>query len=142
MNLNKAHLIGRMTKDPELRSLPSGSAVVTFSLATNHTYTDKAGNKQENTSFHNCSLFGKGAEVFAKYAVKGQEIYASGRIEYQEWEKKDGTKAQKTVILVDEFQFGQKPKGSEYRSSDTEEVQMEFKDEKGKVAGTNIDDLF
>lgn len=111
MNVNKAQIVGRMTRDPELRSTPSGAAVCTFSLATNYTYTDKAGQKVENVSFHNCTMFGKGAEVFAQYAVKGQEIYIDGRIDYQSWTKKDGSQGEKTVIMVENFQFGQRPKG-------------------------------
>jgi single-strand DNA-binding protein len=63
--------------------------------------------------FHNCVIFGKGAETIAKWVTKGQELYVSGRIEYREWEKKDGGKGSATEIMVEEFQFGQKAKGAE-----------------------------
>jgi len=117
MNLNKVQLIGRVTKDPELKTLPSGTAVVSFGIATNYSYKDKEGNKVENVSFHNCKLFGKGAEVFATYVIKGQEVYVSGRLEYREWDKKDGGKDHATDILVEEFQFGQKPQGAQNQNA-------------------------
>lgn len=113
MNLNKAQLIGRVTRTPELKSLPSGSSVVSFSIATNHVYKNKNGEKIENVSFHNCVIFGKGAEIFSMYVIKGQEVYVAGRIDYKQWEKKDGTKANRTEIIVDDFQFGQKPLGAQ-----------------------------
>ncbi len=112
MNLNKAHLIGRVTRDPELRTLPSGSGVVKFGLATNHSYKKQSGEKVETTQFHNCVAFGPLAEkVIAPYCKKGQEVYVSGRIEYREWEAKDGTKRTSTEIMVEDFQLGQKPQG-------------------------------
>jgi single-strand DNA-binding protein len=111
MNLNRADLIGRVTRTPELKKLPSGVSVTSFGVATNHVYKNKAGEKIENVAFHNCVIFGTGAEVFSAYVVKGQEVYVSGRIDYREWEKKDGGKAQRTEIIVENFQFGQKPKG-------------------------------
>lgn len=119
MNLNKADLIGRVTRAPELKALPSGVSVTSFGLATNHVYNDKSGQKVESVAFHNCVIFGKGAEVFSAYVVKGQEVYVSGRIDYREWDKKDGTKAQRTEIIIENFQFGQKPKGYEATQEST-----------------------
>lgn len=110
MNLNRAQIMGRVTRDPELRNTPSGAAVATFSVATNYKYKDQAGNSNEKVSFHNCVAFGKlASEVIAKYCVKGQEVYVGGRIDYQEWKKQDGTKGFKTQIIVEDFQLGQKP---------------------------------
>mgnify|MGYP006921305201 CR=1 FL=1 len=107
MNLNEVKLIGRLTRDPEVKALPSGQKVANFSVATNYTYKDKAGEKVENVSYHNCKMFGKGAEIFGQYAKKGQIVYVSGRLEYREWEK-DGVKRNATEIMVDNFQFGPK----------------------------------
>ena len=123
MNLNQASIIGRITRDPELRSMPNGTSLTTFSIATNYSYTDKAGQKIEKVSFHNCVLFGKSAEIFAQYVVKGQEVYVDGRIDYQEFEKKDGTKGSKTQIIVEHFQFGSRPKGfiEQQRHEETKE---------------------
>jgi single-strand DNA-binding protein len=111
MNLNRVDLIGRVTRAPELKALPTGTSVTSFGVATNHVYNDKSGQKIENVAFHNCVIFGKGAEIFSQYAVKGQEVYVSGRLEYRKWTKKDGSPAERTEILVDNFQFGQRPKG-------------------------------
>lgn len=139
MNLNKAEIIGRVTRDPELRTTPNGNSVASFGVATNFTYNSKSGEKVEKVSFHNCTIFGKGAEVFSKYVTKGQEVYVCGRLEYQEFQKKDGTEGSKTVIMVDDFQFGQKPKGYQggavdessqpSQDDDVEEIQIDGGDE-------------
>jgi single-strand DNA-binding protein len=107
MYLNKAFLFGNLTRDPELRSLPSGIKVVSFGIATNRTWKDKNGVKQESVSFHNIVSFGKQAEVIAQYLKKGSSIFVEGRIETRSWDdKNDGTKKYKTEIIVDNFQFG------------------------------------
>lgn len=137
MYLNRVELIGRVTKQPELKNLPSGSAVTSFGVATNHSYKNKAGEKVETVAFHNCTLFGKGAEIFAKYVTKGQEVYVAGRIEYRQWEKKDGTKVNATDILVEDFQFGQKPKG-EFSQVHPAESAQEFP--QGEVEEVRIDE--
>ena len=80
MNLNKIQIIGRITQDLELKTMPNGNAVLDFSVATNYVYKDKEGNKVEQTEFHNITSFGKQAETIARYFVKGQEIYAEGRL--------------------------------------------------------------
>lgn len=107
MYLNKAFLFGNLTRDPELRSLPSGIKVVSFGLATNRTWKDKNGVKQESVSFHNIVSFGKQAEIMAQYLKKGGSIFVEGRIETRSWDdKNDGTKKYRTEIIVDNFQFG------------------------------------
>lgn len=113
MNLNKVHLIGRLTKDPELKALPSGAKVAKFGLATNHSYKKEDGTKVENVSFHNIVVFGKSAEIISQYSKKGAELYVEGRIEYRSWDKKDGSgKAYATEIVVENFQLGAKAKGT------------------------------
>ncbi|MFH1455132.1 MAG: single-stranded DNA-binding protein [bacterium] len=107
MYLNKAFLFGNLTRDPELKSLPSGIKVVSFGLATNRTWKDKNGVKQESVSFHNIVAFGKTAEIMAQYLKKGGSIFVEGRIETRSWDdKNDGTKKYRTEIIVDNFQFG------------------------------------
>ncbi len=107
MYLNKAFLFGNLTKDPELKSLPSGIKVASFGLATNRTWKDKNGVKQESTTFHNIVAFGKTAEVMAQYLKKGRGAFIEGRIETRSWDdKNDGTKKYRTEIIVDNFQFG------------------------------------
>mgnify|MGYP001577335020 CR=1 FL=1 len=107
MYLNKVFLYGNLTRDPELKALPSGSNVANFGLATNRTYKDKSGAKQEATEFHNVVAFGRTAEVIAQYCKKGRPIFVEGRIQTRSWEgKEDGKKQYRTEIVVDNFQFG------------------------------------
>lgn len=112
MNLNQVNLIGRVTKQLELKTLQSGTVVVSFGLATNNVYT-KDGQKVEQVDFHNVTAFGKTAETIAQYVVKGQELYIAGRIRYESWDKEGGGKGYRTSIIASMFQFGQKPKGAE-----------------------------
>ncbi|MDP2655320.1 MAG: single-stranded DNA-binding protein [bacterium] len=107
MYLNKVFLYGNLTRDPELKALPSGSQVANFGLATNRTYKDKSGAKQESTEFHNIVAFGRTAEVIAQYCKKGRPIFVEGRITTRSWEgKEDGKKQYRTEIIVENFQFG------------------------------------
>ena len=107
MNINKAFLFGNLTRDPELKSLPSGIKVVSFGVATNRTWKDKNGAKQESVTFHNVVAYGKTAEVIAQYLKKGRSIFVEGRIDNRSWDDKtDGTKKYRTEIIVENFQFG------------------------------------
>jgi len=107
MYLNKVFLYGNLTRDPELKALPSGSQVANFGLATNRVYKDKNGGKQEATEFHNIVAFGRTAEIIAQYCKKGRPIFVEGRITTRSWEgKEDGKKQYRTEIVVDNFQFG------------------------------------
>ncbi|HFC76891.1 MAG TPA: single-stranded DNA-binding protein [Candidatus Moranbacteria bacterium] len=113
MNVNKAIIIGRLTRDPELRSTQSGKQVASISVATSFTYKDKSGQKQEKTEFHNVISWGRQAEVIAQYFTKGQEIYVEGRLETRSWEDKEtGKKMYRTEIVMDKFEFGAKPQGT------------------------------
>ena len=111
MYLNKAFLYGNLTRDPELRALPSGAQVASFGLATNRTYKDKNGQKQEATEFHNIVAFGRPAEVIAQYMKKGRPMFVEGRIQTRSWES-DGQKKYRTEIVVDNFQFGDGGRGA------------------------------
>jgi len=114
MNLNQIHLIGRVTGKPEMKSLPSGAKLTSFGLATNNIYNNKDGTKVEEVDFHNITAFGKLAETIATYVVKGQELYISGRVKYESWDKSDGTgKGYRTSIIAGAFQFGSKPRGAD-----------------------------
>ncbi|MDO8590494.1 MAG: single-stranded DNA-binding protein [bacterium] len=108
MNLNKALIIGNLTRDPELRTLPSGKSVVSFSVATNRTWLNQAGEKQQEVQFHNIVSFGKQAEVIKQYMTKGSIIFIEGRIQTRTWEAQDGAKRSRTEIVIDNFQFGPK----------------------------------
>ncbi|MBU6214838.1 single-stranded DNA-binding protein [Patescibacteria group bacterium] len=107
MYLNKVFLYGNLTRDPELKALPSGSNVVSFGLATNRTYKDKNGAKQEATEFHNIVAFGRTADVIAQYCKKGRPIFIEGRLQTRSWDDKEtGKKNYRTEIVADTFQFG------------------------------------
>lgn len=112
MYLNRVTLFGNLTRDPELRTLPSGSYVATFALATNRTYKDKNGAKQEDVQFHNVVVFARQAEVLAQYARKGSSLYVEGRLQTRSWDDKaDGTKKYRTEVVVENFQFGPRSSG-------------------------------
>lgn len=110
MYLNKAIVIGNLTRDPELRSLPSGIKVCSFSVATNRTWKDKNGAKQEETDYHNVVVFGRQAETVAQYMKKGNSMLVEGRMQTRSWDDKtSGEKKYRTEIIADRIQFG--PKG-------------------------------
>ena len=121
MYLNKAILIGNLTRDPELRSLPSGVKVCSFSLATNRVWKDKNGARQESTDYHNVVVFGRQAETVAQYMKKGSSILVEGRMQTRSWDDKtSGEKKYRTEIVADRTQFG--PKGSNSSSGGTTSV--------------------
>lgn len=111
MNLNQVTLVGRLTRDPELKALPSGVSVCQFSVATGRYYKDKDGKPQEETEYHNIAMFGTQADNAGKYLVKGQLVTVVGRLKTRSWEK-DGQKHYKTDIIGEVVQFGPKPGGS------------------------------
>lgn len=109
MFLNKVQLIGNLTRDPELKSLPSGVKVCAFSVATNEVYT-KDGQKIEKAEFHNIVVFGRVAENVAKFLRKGSQVYVEGKLQTRSWEA-EGVKRYRTEIIALNVQFGSKPKG-------------------------------
>lgn len=111
MYLNKVQLIGNLTRDPELKSLPSGIKVASFSLATNRSWKDQNGQKQDATEYHNLVAFAKPAELIAQYMKKGGSLYVEGRLQTRSWDDTaTGQKKYRTEIVVENFQFG--PKGT------------------------------
>ncbi|OHA81228.1 MAG: single-stranded DNA-binding protein [Candidatus Yonathbacteria bacterium RIFCSPHIGHO2_01_FULL_51_10] len=109
MYLNKALIYGNLTRDPELRSLPSGAKVTSFSLATNRVWKDKNGAKQESTDYHNIVVFGRQAETSAQYLKKGATVFIEGRMQTRSWDAQDGTKKSRMEVVADRVQFG--PRG-------------------------------
>lgn len=108
MYLNKAIIIGNLTRDPELRSLPSGVKVCSFSVATNRVWKDKTGAKQEDVQYHNVVVFGTQADNVAQYLRKGSSLLAEGRMQTRNWIDKDGKKQYRTEVVADRVQFGPK----------------------------------
>lgn len=111
MYLNKAMIYGNLTRDPELKSLPSGMQVCSFSLATNRTYKDRDGKRAEQTDYHNVVVFGRQAETSAQYLKKGAGAYVEGRMQTRSWDK-DGVKQYRTEIIADRVQFGPRTGGA------------------------------
>ena len=113
MYLNKVFVYGNLTRDPEQKSLPNGTAVTNFSLATNRIYKDAAGAKQEQVEYHNIVVFGRQAETSAQYLKKGQGVMIEGRIQTRSWDDKvSGEKKYRTEIIADSVQFGPKSGGT------------------------------
>ena len=104
-NLNKVLLIGNLTRDPELRYIPSGSAVATFTVAVNRVYKDQAGEKKEQTSFIRVVVWGRRAEVCGEYLSKGSPVFVEGRLQSRDWETQDGQKRNTVEVIADNIQF-------------------------------------
>ena len=111
MYLNKVMLFGNLTRDPELRALPSGMNVCSFSIATNRVYIGKDGKKQEQTDFHNVVVFGRQADTVNQYLKKGSSALVEGRLQTRSWEK-DGQKQYRTEVIAERVQFGPRASGS------------------------------
>lgn len=112
MYLNKVFIIGNLTRDPELKALPSGIQVVSFSVATNRTWKDQNGAKQEAADYHNIVVFGRQAEIVAQYLKKGSSALIEGRIQTRSWDDKDGKKQYRTEIVAERVQFGPRAGGA------------------------------
>jgi single-strand DNA-binding protein len=139
MYLNKAMIFGNLTRDPELRALSSGMNVCSFSIATNRTYKDRDGKKQEQTDFHNIAVFGRQADIVAQYLKKGSSAYVEGRIQTRSWDDKaTGEKKYRTEIVAERVQFGPRGSGSG-GGTRTASEQPEEEMSSGGGAGTGID---
>lgn len=117
MNFNKAIIVGNLTRDPEVKSLPSGQQVANFGVATNRFYTDQANNRQQSTEFHNIVAFGKLADICSKYLTKGSIVLVEGRIQTRSWQGTDGQKKYRTEIIMESMQLGPKNSGAGAGSS-------------------------
>jgi single-strand DNA-binding protein len=100
-SLNKAMLIGNLTRDPEMRQTTSGQNVTSFSLATNRNWKDASGQKQEQVEYHNVVAWGKLAEICGQYLQKGKKVYIDGRLQTRDWEGKDGVRRYRTEVVAD-----------------------------------------
>jgi single-strand DNA-binding protein len=133
MYINKAMIVGNLTRDPEQKTLPSGIAVTTFSLATNRVYKDKDGNKRENVDYHNVVVFGRQAETSGQYLKKGQSAFVEGRMQTRSWEQ-DGVKKYRTEVVADSVQFGPKSGSvSDTPKSDVEKPQESPSDDGNQI---------
>lgn len=115
MFYNKVILIGNLTRDGELKTLPSGQSMLALGLATNRTWVDKNGQKQEKPDFHNLVIWGKRAEALSPYLTKGKLILVEGRISTRTWIDKENKKQSRTEIIVDNLEFGPNLAGQSFR---------------------------
>jgi len=124
-DLNKVILIGRLTRDPEMRFTPSGTGVASFSLANGKSFT-QSGEKKEQTSFFECIAWSKLGEVINEYCKKGQKIAVEGRLQQSRWDDQDGKKRSKVEIVVENFQFlDGKNEGEKHEKEESAEKKVE-----------------
>ncbi|TSC76814.1 MAG: single-strand DNA-binding protein [Parcubacteria group bacterium Gr01-1014_33] len=116
MNLNKVFILGNLTRDPEIRQIPSGQAVCSFGIATNRFYTDSAGQKQKQAEFHNIVAWGKQAEIIHQYLHKGSLLLVEGRLQTRSWQDPQGVKHWKTEIVAERIQLGPRQDGGTSRA--------------------------
>mgnify|MGYP000486367905 CR=1 FL=1 len=146
MNLNKVFILGNLTRDPEVRTTPSGITVATFGVATNRIWLDKNGQKQRSTEFHNIVTFGKLAQIAGQYLAKGKLVLIEGRIQTRSWDDQNGQKRTRTEIIAQSFQMGPKYSSLESgvepesslpdKSSPTEEIPEEI----AKIEDINLEE--
>src|SRR3954467_10336243 len=105
MSVNKVILVGRLGQNPEVRYTPSGAAVANFSVATNESWADKSGQKQERTEWHKVVVWGKLAELCSQFLAKGRQVYLEGRLQTRQWQDKDGQTKYTTEIQAQTVQF-------------------------------------
>lgn len=118
-SLNRATLIGNLTRDPELKQIPSGQTVATFSVATNRTWKSADGQKQEASEFHNIVAWGKLAEICGQFLNKGRKVYIEGRLQTRDWEGQDGVKRYRTEVIAENMIILDRPGTERSVSSST-----------------------
>lgn len=113
MNLNRATIIGNLTRDPETRTTPNGQTVTNFSVATTYSYKDQTGNRVDKPEYHNIVAWGKLAEICQQYLGKGRKVYVEGRLQTRDWEGQDGVKRYRTEIVCENMiMLDRAPEGS------------------------------
>ena len=135
-NLNKVMLIGNLTRDPELRYIPSGQGVTTFTVAVNRNYTSQAGEKKEEVSFIRVVVWGRRAEVCNEYLKKGSPVFVEGRLQSRSWEANDGTKRSTIEVVALSVQFlGRTQKSEAGLSPDSADEDTGILDEPREATG-------
>ena len=117
MNFNRVILIGNLTRDPEMRTIPSGQSVANFGLATNRIWTDQSGVKQQATEFHNIVAWRRLAEICGQYLKKGSLVMIEGRLQTRSWQAQDGTNRYRTEIVAENMQMGPRAGQGNYSPS-------------------------
>ena len=147
MNLNKVLLIGNLTRDPEVRSTPSGQTVASFSIATTRRWNDKEGQQKEQTEFHNCVAWRKLAEIIGQYLKKGSKTFVEGYLQTRSWEDQQGIKKYRTEIVVDNMIMldrkgaGAEPTGNAFTDAVSAAEQPQTTATEAKEPEINVDDI-
>lgn len=147
-DFNQAIVMGNLTRDPEMRTTPSGQNVTSFSVATNRSWQDQSGERKDAVEYHNIVAWGKLAELVNNYLKKGRKVLVAGRLQTRSWDAEDGSKRQRTEIVANDINFvGGQAEGGEYsapeesttqdKPSKKEEVAIEDMGE-GEI---NLDDI-
>jgi len=142
-SINKAILIGNLTRDPEMRYTPDGQPVTTFGVATNRSWTSKDGEKKEDAEFHNLVAWGKLAEICSQILKKGRRVYIEGRLQTRSWEGKDGVNRSRTEIVIEDMvaldsrfaEAGEKPQPAPEETVIQVEEEPKAAAKKGKEKG-------
>lgn len=122
-SVNKVILVGNLGRDPEMRYMPSGDALASFSIATTDTWKDKSGQRQERTEWHRISMFGKQAEIAGQYLKKGSSVYIEGRLQTRKWTDKEGQERQTTEVVADRMQMlGGRSGGNAFEVMDDDDM--------------------
>jgi single-strand DNA-binding protein len=129
MYLNKALVCGNLTRDPEVKVLPSETKVCSFSVATNSSYTTKGGERVDKVEYHNVVVFGKTAENCGKFLKKGQSVLVEGPMSTRSWDKPDGSKAYRMEIIAQTVQFGSRKTPQESDTATETEKTIDITDE-------------
>lgn len=142
MNLNKVYLIGRLTRDPELRTTPSGQPVASFGLATNRVWNDKNGTRQEDVQFHNIVVWGRQAEITNQFLAKGAMALIEGRLQTRSWQSKEGQNMKTTEIVAEKVQFGPRAAGGggDFKSNAKQGASHSTKSQAEDLPTINIDE--
>ena len=147
-SLNRAQIIGNLTRDPEVRSTSTGQTVTSFAVATNRRWKDKDGNTKEDTMFHEIVIWGKLGELASQMLKKGKRVYVEGRLQSNSWEGNDGVKRNRTEIVAENFipltpkEGGFEPFESPSKTEDDSKKKPTKKEEKTESAEEiNLDDI-
>ncbi len=125
MNLNKVFIFGNLTRDPELRQTPGGQSVCSFGVATNSFFSDKSGQRQQKTEFHNVVVWGRQAEVANQFLKKGSSVLIEGRLQTRSWQDKQGVQRRTTEIVTERMQLGPRTGGGTPASAPEEDRREE-----------------
>lgn len=138
-SLNRVQLIGNLTRDPELRYTPSGSAVCSFSLATNRSWTTDTGEKKEEAEFHRIVAWNKLAELCSQFLTKGRKVYLEGRLSTRNWNAQDGTQKTTTEIIINDMILLDN-KGKSEGETEVHEEPVEKQEKKSKKEKESVEE--